>query len=166
MKLSQDFNLSEFTVTSTGLANNPGPREVENILQLVVNVLQPLRNYLKRPIRITSGYRSPEVNKKIGGAGSSQHLSGQAADFVIDGLTNQQIIDAIKHLRLPYDQLIDEQLKGKKWVHVSYSDLKNRGEFLTARDSASGGTDYKMIARTTFASPPEKKKIDVQDPEE
>lgn len=146
IQLSPDFNLGEFVKTSTGLDNIPTDVEIENLRLLVANVLQPLRTYLKKPIRITSGYRSPLVNAAVSGSSTtSQHMKGQAADFQIDGMTNQQIIDTVRMLGLPYDQIIDEQLRGSKWVHVSYSKTGNRKAWLTARDKTGGGTLYATV---------------------
>lgn len=144
VRLSPNFTLDEFVTTSTGLENIPGPLEIENLRLLVENILQPLRTYLNQPINISSGYRSPLVNTAIGGSKTSQHSKGQAADFSVPGMTNQQIIDAIRYLKLPYDQVIDEQLKGKHWVHVSYV-KGGRKQWMTARDGANGGTVYSTV---------------------
>lgn len=140
MKLSKNFTLGEFINTSTGIENVPGQNEVENIKHLVTNVLQPLRDYFGKPIIITSGYRSQLVNAAIGGATNSQHSKGQAADFHIKGVTNTEIIQAILKLRLPFDQLIDEQLyrssgRLSKWIHVSYNKAGNRKQLLKARNT-------------------------------
>lgn len=145
VKLSPNFNLNEFVVTSTGLDNIPGPEEIENLRLLVQKILQPLRTYLNQPIKISSGYRSPLVNTAIGGSKTSQHSKGQAADFSVPGLTNAQIIEAIRKLNLPYDQVIDEQLRGKHWVHVSYVKNGGRKQWMTARDGANGGTVYNTV---------------------
>lgn len=144
MKLSENFTLDELTVTSTGLDNKPSDAEIANLKALVVNILQPLRAHLGKPIKITSGFRSPAVNKAIGGSDTSQHKVGQAADFHVEGMTNQQIIDEIRKLKLPYDQLIDEQLKGSKWIHVSYK-TNGRKQWLTARDKKGGGVVYTVV---------------------
>ncbi len=146
-QLTKNFNLSEFIVTATGLDNLPGPKETENLRLLAQKILQPLRDFLGKPISINSAYRSPIVNAAIGGASTSQHMVGQAADIHIDGLTNQQIVDAIKRLGLPYDQLIDEQLRGKKWVHVSFNPNGGRKQLMTARDGAGGKTIYTTISK-------------------
>lgn len=156
VQLTPNFNLQEFIVTATGLDNIPGPVEIQNIQLLCVNVLQPLhyavqKKYpgLKVSIKISSGFRSLLVNKAIGGSATSQHKSGQAADFsvFVDGvrLSNQEVIDIVRAARLPYDQVIDEQLKGKHWVHISFNRSKQRLQWLTARDGAAGGTDYKTV---------------------
>lgn len=144
VRLSPNFTLDEFVVTSTGLDNIPGPQEIENLRLLVENILQPLRTYLNQPIKISSGYRSPMVNTAIGGSKTSQHSKGQAADFSVPGLTNAQIIEAIRALKLPYDQVIDEQLRGKHWVHVSYV-KGGRKQWMTARDGANGGPVYSTV---------------------
>lgn len=134
IQLGKNFTLDEFVITSTGLENIPGEVEIENLRLLVKHILQPLRDAVGVPIIISSGYRSPIVNAAIGGEATSQHSKGQAADFSIPGMTNQQIIDLIRKLKLPYDQVIDEYLRGKQWVHVSYSKSKPRLQWLTARD--------------------------------
>lgn len=94
MKLTANFDLSEFRSKD----GSPFPAGViENIGQLATN-LQVLRDHLKQPIRINSGYRSPEHNRKVGGASASQHLLGIAADIVVDGFTPKQVAMAIETL--------------------------------------------------------------------
>ena len=93
MKLTNNFNLSEFnkhnfTLTETVL---------RNIQELAKN-LQVLRDEVKKPIKITSGYRDPSFNKKIGGATQSRHLTGQAADLKIEGYTPKQVAAIIEKL--------------------------------------------------------------------
>ena len=146
IRFSKDFTLDEFVRTSTGVDNIPNQTEIDALQALVTNVLQPLRNHFNKPLRITSGFRSILVNAKVGGSSkTSQHMKGEASDFQIEGVTNQQIIDAARKLRLPYDQIIDEQLRGSKWIHVSYSQKGNKKQWLTARDKEGGGTLYKQI---------------------
>jgi uncharacterized protein YcbK (DUF882 family) len=93
MKLTNNFNLNEFnkhnfTLTETVL---------RNIQELAKN-LQVLRDEVKKPIKITSGYRDPSFNKKIGGASQSRHLTGQAADLKIEGYTPKQVAAIIEKL--------------------------------------------------------------------
>lgn len=156
-KLGENFNLAEFVKTSTGIDNIPTPAHIENLRALVKNILQPLRNaFVKKypgakvSVNITSGYRSPAVNAAIGGSSStSQHMNGEASDFNItvngNRLPNSEIISMIRSLGLPYDQVIDEQLKGRVWVHVSHSQKSNRKQWLTARDKQGGGTLYTTV---------------------
>jgi zinc D-Ala-D-Ala carboxypeptidase len=156
VQFTPNFNLQEFITTATGLENVPGPVEIENLRLLAVNLLQPAHNAIQRKYpgkkvvwKISSGFRSDLVNTAIGGSKTSQHRKGQASDnsVFVDGtkLSNQELIDVIRAERLPYDQIIDEKLKGKEWVHMSYSAVSNRKEWLTARDGATGGTAYSMV---------------------
>lgn len=135
IRLGKNFTLDEFIVTQTGLENIPGPEEIENLRKLVTHILQPLRDDVGRPIIITSGYRSPAVNALIGGSSTSQHTRGQAADFKVNGMTNQEIVARIRALGLPYDQLIDEVKGSSSWVHVSHKpNGVQRLQWMTYRD--------------------------------
>ena len=155
-KLGPNFDLSEFVRTSTGLDNVPGHKEVENLRTLVTNILQPLRNYLGRPIVITSGYRSPLVNSVIGGSDTSDHVHGRAADIYVDGFSPTTLVQIIRNLGLPFDQVIDEQLwkfnpisgwRLSKWVHVSYNHERNRRQAMTARNTQENTAPvYKNLA--------------------
>ena len=109
------------TAKKYGIDNMPYNTEVlDNLLLLIANVLQPLRDYVNRPIIINSGYRSYSLNANVGGVINSQHLTGQAADFTIKGLTVKQTMELVKKSGVPFDQLIDE----KTWVHISYNKTK------------------------------------------
>ena len=141
IRLSKNFTLSEFTKTSYPVNNEPSPEHIINLRRLVVNFLQPLRDYFNKPLIITSGYRSKELNSKLRNSSkNSQHLEGMAADFKITGETNESVIKAIKDLGLSYDQLIDEQLyyeNGKliSHIHISYiNPYLNRNNTLIARN--------------------------------
>ena len=128
MKLTANFSLAELTRTSQNRPNAPADAEVQNLIALAANVLQPLRDALGKPVRITSGYRSEAVNRAVGGSATSQHRLGQAADIQVDGMAPAALAKAIVALALPYDQLIQEPT----WVHVSYGP-RNRREKLTAK---------------------------------
>ena len=113
------FNLTELTRTSVSANNTPEASAVDNLIALVDNVLDPLRERYGKPIRVTSGYRSKEVNKRIGGAPTSQHTKGEAVDFVCDDMkTAFEII----RTTLPFDQLIWEKGDSRQpqWIHVSF----------------------------------------------
>jgi uncharacterized protein YcbK (DUF882 family) len=75
------FTIKELTRTSTGKPNVPGSAETANLTNLVEKVLDPLREAYGKPIRVNSGYRSMAVNMAVGGAATSQHLKGEAADI-------------------------------------------------------------------------------------
>jgi len=153
IQLSENFKLSEFVKTSTGFDNVPPADVIEQLKLLCKNILQPLRNHLGKPITITSGYRSPLVNSNVPGSSkTSQHMKGQAADLQIAGMTNQQIIDVVRSLRLPYDQVIDEERKNlitgntSKWIHISYNPAGARKQWMTRRDPGLGRErEYELI---------------------
>lgn len=130
------FTLRELVKSATaeqlGLANTPAVCEVAALERLVLYVLDPLREWFGAPITVTSGYRSVAVNKAVGGAKTSQHLRGEAAD--ITGGSRSANKRLFEHVRdaLPFDQLIWEKGgdEGPDWVHVSYRAGRLRGEVL------------------------------------
>lgn len=99
-----------------------------NIKALVLNVLDPLRAMIGRPIIITSGYRSQRVNELVGGSKTSQHLSGKAADIHVQDYTPQQMEMVYRTIQMYYDfdQLIF--YPSKNIIHVSWNGDKNRQE--------------------------------------
>lgn len=126
MKLSQNFNLDEFTFSRTalklGIENEPDQEVIENLQRLVDNVLQPLRNDVGALI-VTSGYRSPQLNGAIGGVSNSQHVKGEAADIISPKLSSEELFLIIS-MEYKTDQLIQEF---GRWIHVSYCE-NNRNE--------------------------------------
>lgn len=128
------FTIAELTKSATasrrGIDNTPSSTIKANLTELVDNILDPLREAWGAPIIVSSGYRSPKLNRAVGGAKTSQHMYGQAADIrtVSDKPSdNKKLFDLILKLNLPYDQLIDEY--GYNWIHVSYSP-RNRKQIL------------------------------------
>ena len=109
--------------------NVPDKEHLDNLLLLICNVLQPLRNYIGKPIIITSGYRNPRLNSHplINGAPNSQHCTGQACDFIIKGMTPKQIIEKIDASGIEFDQAISEK---NVWVHISYNKDNNRRQIM------------------------------------
>ena len=77
---------------------------------------------------ITSGYRNSQLNKLVGGVSNSQHCKGQAADFIVNGLSIPQVIELIKYSGIEYDQVINEY---NKWTHISFNKGHNRKQVLT-----------------------------------
>lgn len=131
------FTIQELTKSTTaqqkGIKNIPSKEQEQNLIALIENILDPLREAYGGPIIVTSGYRCPALNKAVGGAKNSQHMTGQAADIrtVKDTRTeNKKLFDLIQKLKLPFDQLIDEH--NLDWVHVSYSN-RNRREVKTIK---------------------------------
>lgn len=133
MKLTEHFTLDELTISQeaarSGLKNKPDAEQTQRLRLLCQNVLEPLRSRVKRPIIVSSGFRSRSVNARIGGSSRSQHCKGEAVDFHVPGMTVAEVVDLIRAMRLPVDQCIEEF---GAWVHVSHSGF-NRGQFLKAR---------------------------------
>ncbi len=135
--ISKNFTIEELCASDTakanGIRNNPGQTDIINLCALVHNVLQPLRNWWGRPIKIGSGFRSLALNKAVGGVSNSQHMKGEAADLCIDGdlQKGRKWFDWIK-THCEFDQLIwEHNAKGSYWVHVSYrADGKNRKQVI------------------------------------
>ena len=129
--MNLNFTLSELINSDTAVKNNinnmPDIHSLDNMLELIVNCLQPLRNKLGKPMIITSGFRNPQINKLVGGVSTSQHTKGQAVDFIVDGMTPAAIVDFIKSSGIEYDQCINEY---DNWVHISYNKTNNRKEIL------------------------------------
>ena len=114
------------TASKHKIDNPPSAEIIANLTALVDNVLDPLREAWGRPIIVTSGYRCEVLNKLVGGAPTSQHKQGQAADISAGSIEdNKKLFDLAIKLKLPYDQIIDEY--GYKWVHISYSSTRRRG---------------------------------------
>lgn len=131
------FTINELTKSSTAsrlhINNTPSQEVKDNLNKLIDNVLDPLRELYGKPIIVNSGYRCPKLNKAVGGARNSQHLTGQASDIRTVANTkesNKQLFDIIKNSKLPFDQLINEY--DFNWVHVSYGP-RNRRQVLTIK---------------------------------
>lgn len=131
------FTLNELTKSETASANKikniPSKKEENNLISLVENILDPLREAYGKPIIVTSGYRCKSLNTLVGGAKNSQHLTGEAADIrsIEDTISeNKKLFNLIQKLKLPFDQLINEN--NFNWVHVSYSS-RNRRQVLTIK---------------------------------
>lgn len=141
MRLSEYFTLGEMTKSQTaarlGIDNKPGPEEVNNLGLLCNRVLDPVRENFNVPFSPSSGFRSPELNKAIGGSQYSQHLEGKAADIEIPGVDNLTLAVWMKN-NLEFDQLILENYEPTDpesgWVHVSYNSEANRMECLSYVD--------------------------------
>ena len=118
------------TADRRGIDNRCKKEHVTNLTALVDNVLDPLREAYGKPIIINSGFRSPALNKAVGGSATSDHMHGRAADITGESPSeNKKLFNLVQSLGLPFDQLIDE--KNFAWVHVSYrSEKENRKQVL------------------------------------
>ncbi|EMO46612.1 D-Ala-D-Ala carboxypeptidase family metallohydrolase [Leptospira santarosai] len=148
MNLSKNFTLEQLTVTETGLENKPDDQAIESLKRLCEAILEPLFEAVKLPISVSSGYRSPAVNRKIKGSVTSQHMRGEAADFGIKGMSKQEICKKILELNLPFHQLINEGIQnGATWVHVSIAPngVKPKKEYMNGFSSL-GKIKYQRIS--------------------
>ena len=128
------FTIEELTrstvATARGIPNIPGENEREALEVLVLALLDPLREIWGAPIYVNSGYRSPALNKAVGGVANSQHMKGQAADITTGNTaSNRKLFALIRDGGFDFDQLIDEA--DGTWIHVSYvSPTENRRQVL------------------------------------
>lgn len=117
--ITKDFTLQEMVESPTARAhhirNYPGQNEMQAIEGLVKRLLQPLRIAYGRAIRITSGYRCPELNKLVGGKPASQHIKGEAADCVVEN--PRELLEILLDCYMPYDQVI--YYREKNFLHLS-----------------------------------------------
>ena len=147
MRLSKNFVLSELTRSGTakrlGIQNEPSKKDLRNLEILVTEVLQPLRSGIGA-IRVTSGYRSPQLSKAVGSSSKSQHCKGQAADiqFWQNGEMNNKVIyDYIIDNAIDFDQMINEF--DFSWIHISFKGKGNRRQVLEAYKDENNKTKYK-----------------------
>ena len=149
MKLTANFTLDELIKSQVaerkGINNNPSEDHMNNLKLLSEKVLQPVRDHFGKVVTVSSGYRSPELCETIGSSKNSQHAKGQAADFEIFDVSDQELVIWIDK-NLDYDQMILEFWKGPDepnsgWVHCSYKKEGNRKQLLRA---------YKEDGRTKY----------------
>ena len=136
------------TATRLDIDNNPDDMEVYRMSLIAEEVFEPLRAWVGGPIKINSFFRSPELNKAIGGSTKSQHCHGQAIDLddTYGRATNAEMYEFIKKY-LNFDQMIWEfgDDDNPNWVHISYvSEEKNRNRCLKAYKE-NGKTKYMVI---------------------
>ena len=148
MRLSKNFVLSEITRSNTarrlGISNEPSKEHLANMQVLITELIQPMRDALG-PIRISSGYRSPQLNRAIGGSKKSQHCKGQALDlqFWKDGqMCNEEIYRWVLKSGVKFDQMINEF--DFAWIHISLKESKIRNMVLEAYKDKDGDTAYKV----------------------
>jgi len=151
MQLSKNFSLQEMTKSQSGVRlgidNTPNSEIIGNLSDLVTNILQPLRDFWNRPITVSSGYRSTELNKAVGGSPSSEHCKGYAADIEIVGVDNFTLFEYIKK-NMKFTQLIlefyEEGIQDSGWIHVSFNPANLKNECLKAT-KVNGKTVYTKV---------------------
>jgi len=149
--ITENFSLREMIhsdiAVRDGIVNEPNEKELKNLTALCENVLQPLRDKLGVPVRVSSGFRCRALNshKEVGGAANSQHLRAEAADIHAKGYTPQQLFDFIIKSGIVYDQLIQEF---DEWVHISFSRWRpNRQKAIYAIRTKSGRVRYTSFSK-------------------
>lgn len=141
MKLTEHFTLEEFTrsnIASRLRIDNRVPDELMANIQLTANKLELVRKVLGFPIMITSGYRCPLLNARVGGVSTSAHIKGLAVDFHCAYGTPKEICQRLIDTGVQFDKLIQEH---NQWVHIGFSPNYNRQIVLTAIKN-SGKTVY------------------------
>lgn len=133
MLITPHFTLDEMIVSQLaardGFDNSPPPEARAN-LQLLCCALEQVRALFNAPVIVSSGYRSEQLNRAIGGAANSQHIQGLAADFTVIKLSPRETVLRISESAVPFDQLI---LEFDRWVHLSVTRDTPRRQVLTIR---------------------------------
>ena len=151
-KISTHISYKEATASQTatrkGISNETNAEQLKNMQEVAYKIFEPVRAHFGKPIFINSFFRSPELNKAIGGSATSQHCKGEAIDIDGDrtGVSNKEIFEYIRE-HLVFDQLIWEFGTDihPEWVHASYTnERKNRKQVLRAKKS-NGKTFYEQL---------------------
>ena len=163
MKLSKNFTLKELTKSNTalrlGINNEPSKEGILKLTLLATALLQVIRDRIG-PLRITSGYRSPQLSEAIGSSSNSQHCRYEAVDmqYVTRGkMDNIKIYDALIKLDLDYDQCIlefgdpaptlERDTDYPSWVHLSWKIIDNRRQTLVAYKDENNKTKYRHLIK-------------------
>jgi zinc D-Ala-D-Ala carboxypeptidase len=162
MRLSKNFTLEELTRSATalrlGINNEPTKEGVIKLTLLATSLLQALRDRIGA-LRITSGYRSPQLSELIGSSSNSQHCRYEAVDlqyFKRGKMDNIKIFEALIDLELDFDQCILEFGDSTEtlnpsypaWVHLSWKVSDNRKEVLVAYKDQNNRTKYRPLFKT------------------
>ena len=157
MRLTKNFTLQELIYSATALRKNidntPTKEGIIKLRLLAASLLQPIRERLSAPLRITSGYRSPALSEAIGSSSNSQHCRYEAVDmqFVKRGkMDNLKLYKALIDLKLEFDQCILEFGTSTKdidgdpaWIHISWKISDNRKQVLVAYKDDNNKTKYR-----------------------
>lgn len=149
MQVTENFSMAELLHSNTavrlGLSNQPTQKTRRNIIEACTQLYQPMREVLGKSVLISSGYRSPAVNKAVGGSATSAHMNGYAIDFISPKYgTPYQIAKylstELKKRGIKFDQII---LEFNSWVHIGFKTTSGaqRGQLLTAK-KINGKTQY------------------------
>lgn len=153
-KLSKNFTLWEYLYSDKAVDNDlmdEQLKDVERVLpwlnELFSEYIQPIRDKVGKPMSITSGYRSPAVNKLVGGSKTSQHMVYEAVDLVVVGGSNKEIFDSVIHLGIAFNQMIWEYGDDQEpdWVHLGVRRVVYQNDYQLLR-KYKGKSGYKSIS--------------------
>lgn len=140
-QLSPHFALEELTFSQAalrkGIDNTPSLPDIDNLRRLCTLVLEPVHALLSVPLHVDSGYRSPILNNLVGGAVTSAHMEGRAADIVPIGMDLTAAFAAIRASTIPFDRII---LECNAWLHLQIADTDEPTRHLA--ETASGGPGH------------------------
>ena len=138
MKLSRNFTLQELIKSDTairkGIDNNPNADQIDKLTKLCEKILQPVRDHFGR-VKITSGFRSPELCVAIGSSINSQHAKAEAADFEVIGVDNAEVADWVYTNCRPDQLILEFYTPGEPqsgWIHASWVEFNPRAQYLRA----------------------------------
>jgi uncharacterized protein YcbK (DUF882 family) len=142
MNITKNFTLEELTKSATAdrlkINNEPAEQELNNLLVLCRNILQPIRDAYGKPIIISSGYRCAKLNKAVGGSKTSQHVKGEAADIHTTSDTKasnkalfELILDMVQKDKITVGQLINEY--DYNWIHVSLPTKEHKNQIFNIK---------------------------------
>lgn len=133
-KITPNFTLDEFTASSwaieNGVKNSPSLEQIQNIEYLARKIAQPIRDIFG-PTIIKSGFRTPQVNRGVGGDRNSFHLEGLAMDFICSRSSMRSVFEWLVISDLPYHTCID-QIQQKGTIHIDIMRPRQRLLFLNA----------------------------------
>lgn len=144
MNLSEHFTLEELVFSQTAVRkgiNNDPSEAVKRNLQTLANNLERVRAILLSPIHISSGYRSPDLNREVGGSATSAHMDGYAADFTAPAFGDPQaIVRQLQRTGIKCDQCIMEGT----WVHISFAPaMRNQFKTATFNNGVASYSEFK-----------------------
>jgi len=138
MNLTRNFTLQELIKSDTairkGIDNNPNADQVEKLKRLCENILQPVRDHFGR-VKVTSGFRSPELCVAIGSSVNSQHAKAEAADFEVIGVDNAEVADWVYTNCRPDQLILEFYTPGEPnsgWIHASWVEFNPRAQYMRA----------------------------------
>jgi zinc D-Ala-D-Ala carboxypeptidase len=138
MNLTRNFSLQELIKSDTairkGIDNNPNADQIEKLKRLCENVLQPVRDHFGR-VKVTSGFRSPELCVAIGSSVNSQHAKAEAADFEVIGVDNAEVADWVYTNCRPDQLILEFYTPGEPnsgWIHASWVEFNPRAQYMRA----------------------------------